>query len=217
MKRSAVALGVAAIILLAAALAYYHFQLAPRIRAGRLEARHSDPSSRPGVSGFRYETRRGIEDIGNSSGRVVVVDVWASWCPPCVEGIPRLVALAERYRDAPFDLLGLSVDSGGWEDLKPFLERHPQINYRVAVPHPAPAFQLNTLVDLGPLGNVAVLPTFFVIDPQGRLAGKFVGSDGLPEVSDLVGRLLGNSSDESPGPDGRAIDTSSDGKISDNS
>ena len=217
MKRSAVALGVAAIILLAAALAYYHFQLAPRIRAGRLEARHSDPSSRPGVSGFRYETRRGIEDIGNSSGRVVVVDVWASWCPPCVEGIPRLVALAERYRDAPFDLLGLSVDSGGWEDLKPFLERHPQINYRVAVPHPPPAFQLNTLVDLGPLGNVAVLPTFFVIDPQGRLAGKFVGSDALPEVSDLVGRLLGNSTDESPGSDGRAIDTSSGGKISDNS
>ena len=217
MKRSAVALGVAAILLLAAALAYYHFQLAPRIRSGRLEARHSDPSSRPGVSGFRYETRRGIEDMGDSSGRVVVVDVWASWCPPCVEGIPRLVALAERYRDAPFDLLGLSVDSGGWEDLKPFLERHPQINYRVAVPHPPPAFQLNTLVDLGPLGNVAVLPTFFVIDPQGRLAGKFVGSDALPEVSDLVGRLLGNSTDESPGSDGRAIDTSSGGKISDNS
>ncbi len=217
MKRSTVALGVAAIILLAAALAYYHFQLAPRIRSGRLEARHSDPSSRPGVSGFRYETRRGIEDMGDSSGRVVVVDVWASWCPPCVEGIPRLVALAERYRDAPFDLLGLSVDSGGWEDLKPFLERHPQINYKVAVPHPPPAFQLNTLVDLGPLGNVAVLPTFFVIDPQGRLAGKFVGSDALPEVSDLVGRLLGNSTDESPGSDGRAIDTSSGGKISDNS
>ena len=217
MKRSTVALGVAAILLLAAALAYYHFQLAPRIRSGRLEARHSDPSSRPGVSGFRYETRRGIEDMGDSSGRVVVVDVWASWCPPCVEGIPRLVALAERYRDAPFDLLGLSVDSGGWEDLKPFLERHPQINYKVAVPHPPPAFQLNTLVDLGPLGNVAVLPTFFVIDPQGRLAGKFVGSDALPEVSDLVGRLLGNSTDESPGSDGRAIDTSSGGKISDNS
>ena len=196
MKRSAVALGVAAIMLLAAALAYYHFQLAPRIRAGRREARHSDPSSRPGVSGFRYETRRGIENIGDSSGRVVVVDVWASWCPPCVEGIPRLVALAERYRDAPFDLLGLSVDSGGWEDLKPFLERHPEINYRVAVPHPAPAFQLNTLVDLGPLGNVAVLPTFFVIDPQGRLAGKFVGSDALPEVSELVGRLLGEISSD---------------------
>ena len=193
MKRSALALGAAAIILLGAALAYYHFQLAPRIRAGRLEARHSDPSSRPGVSGFRYETRRGIEGIGDVSGRVVVVDVWASWCPPCVEGIPRLVALAERYRDAPFDLLGLSVDSGGWEDLKPFLERHPEINYRVAVPHPPPAFQLNTLVDLGPLGNVAVLPTFFVIDPQGRLAGKFVGSDALPEVSELVGRLLGDS------------------------
>lgn len=195
MKRLPLALGVAGIILLASALAYYHFQVAPRVRTGRLAGRYAEPASRPGMGGFRFETRRGIEGIGDYSGRVVVIDVWASWCPPCVEGIPRLVALAERFREAPFDLVGLSVDRGGWEDLGPFLERHPEINYRVAVPHPAPAFQLYTLVDLDPLGEVAVLPTFFVIDPQGRLAGKFVGSNTLPEVSALAGRLLEEISD----------------------
>ena len=196
MKRLPLALGVAGIILLASALAYYHFQVAPRFRTGRMAGRYADPASRPEVGGFRFETRRGVEDIGDYSGRVVVVDVWASWCPPCVEGIPRLVALAERFREAPFDLVGLSVDRGGWEDLDPFLERHPEINYRVAVPHPPPAFLLRTLVDLDPLGDVAVLPTFFVIDSQGRLAGKFVGSNTLPEVSALAGRLLEENSRE---------------------
>lgn len=195
MKRLPVALGVAAIILLASALAYYHYQVAPRIRTGRLAGRYSDPASRPEMGGFRFETRQGIEGVGDYSGKVVVIDVWASWCPPCVEGIPRLVALAERFREAPFDLVGLSVDSGGWEDLEPFLERHPEINYKVAVPHPPPAFLLHTLVDLDPLGDVAVLPTFFVIDPQGRLAGKFVGSNTLPEVTALAGRLLEEISD----------------------
>lgn len=195
MKRLSPALGAAAIILLASAFAYYHFEVAPRIRAGRLAGRYVDPASRPQVSGFRFETRRGVEGIGDYSGRVVVIDVWASWCPPCVEGLPRLVALAERFRDAPFDLVGLSVDRGGWEDIDPFLERHPEINYRVAVPHPAPAFQLETLVDLNPLGEVAVLPTFFVIDSRGRLAGKFVGSDKLPEVAALAERLLEEVSD----------------------
>ncbi len=195
MKRLPLALGVAGIILLGSALAYYHFQVAPRIRSGRMAGRYADPASRPDVGGFHFETRRGVEDIGDFSGRVVVVDVWASWCPPCVEGIPRLVALAERFRAAPFDLLGLSVDRGGWEDLDPFLERHPEINYRVAVPHPPPAFLLRTLVDLDPLGDVATLPTFFVIDPQGRLAGKFVGANTLPEVSAMAGRLLEENSD----------------------
>ena len=196
MKRLPLALGVAGIILLASALAYYHFQVAPRFRTGRMAWRYADPASRPEVGGFCFDTRRGVEDIGDYSGRVVVVDVWASWCPPCVEGIPRLVALAERFREAPFDLVGLSVDRGGWEDLDPFLERHPEINYRVAVPHPSPAFLLRTLVDLDPLGDVAVLPTFFVIDSQGRLAGKFVGSNTLPEVSALAGRLLEENSRE---------------------
>ena len=195
MKRFPLVAGAAGILLLASVLAYYQFQVAPRIRHGRLEARYSDPASRPDVSGFRLETRRGIEGIGDFSGRVVVIDVWASWCAPCVESIPRLVALSERYRDAPFDLVGLSVDRGGWDDIDPFLERRPEINYKVAVPHPAPAFQLDTLVDLAPLGEVAVLPTFFVIDPKGRLAGKFVGSKTLPEVSALADRLLEESSD----------------------
>ena len=195
MKRLPLTLGVAGIVLLASAFAYYHLEVAPRIRAGRLAGRYADPASRPELKGFRFETRRGVEGIGDYSGRVVVIDVWASWCPPCVEGLPRLVALAERFRDTPFDLVGLSVDRGGWKDLDPFLERHPEINYRVAVPHPAPAFLLETLVDLDPLGDVAVLPTFFVIDSRGRLAGKFVGSDTLPEVSALADRLLEEVSD----------------------
>ena len=196
MKRSPLKLGVAGIILLASAFAYYHFEVAPRIRAGRLAGSYADPASRPEVSGFRFETRRGVEGIGDYSGRVVVVDVWASWCPPCVEGIPRLVALAERFTNAPFDLVGLSVDRGGWEDLNPFLERYPEINYEVAVPHSLPTFHLYALVDLDPLGDVAVLPTFFVIDSRGRLAGKFVGSNTLPEVSALADRLLDEISGE---------------------
>ena len=195
MKRLSLTLGVAGIILLASAFAYYHFEVTPRIRTGRLAGRHTDPASRPEVDGFRFETRRGVEGIGDYSGRVVVVDVWASWCAPCVEGIPRLVALAERFRDAPFNLVGLSVDRGGWEDLNPFLKRYPEINYEVAVPHSPPAFQFYTLVDLDPLGEVAVLPTFFVIDGRGRLAGKFVGSNTLPEVAALAGRLLEEISD----------------------
>ncbi len=193
MKRLRIVLGVVGIILLAAA-SYYYVQVAPRIRAGRQEGRFPDPALRVSVSGFRFETQQGIREIGDFSGSVVVVDVWASWCPPCVEGIPHLVALAEKYQAASFEIVGLSVDSGGWEDIRPFLEKHPEINYTVAVPNPRPDFQLETLVDLDPLGEVAVLPTFFVIDPQGRLAGKFVGADGLPEVSSLVERLLQENS-----------------------
>ena len=49
MKRSPLALGVAGIVLLASVLAYYHFEVAPRIRTGRLAGHYTEPSSRPEV------------------------------------------------------------------------------------------------------------------------------------------------------------------------
>ncbi len=51
----------------------------------------------------------------------------------------------------------VSLDKNGWADIKPFLQQHPEINYTVAVPHPTPRFQLVTIVDLKPLGNIAAL------------------------------------------------------------
>jgi len=188
------ALPLLVLVTLAAAVALYHTVLVPRIKAGKAQGQFLDQASREDVGAFGFETASGVQSLADLRGKAVVVDVWATWCPPCIGDIPRVVALADKYRDRPVRVIGLSVDKNRWAAVRPFLQNHPEINYTVAVPHPMPLFQLVTIVDLKPLGKVAAVPTVFVIDREGRLAAKFVGDDRYQEIDAFVATLLGEGS-----------------------
>ena len=49
--------------------------------------------------------------LADYKGKVVLVDFWATWCPPCVASIPALSALAQKYHDRGFSILGVNVDA----------------------------------------------------------------------------------------------------------
>jgi|WetSurMetagenome_2_1015567.scaffolds.fasta_scaffold463714_1 thiol-disulfide isomerase/thioredoxin len=180
------------LILVALALAAYYFgRVAPLIKAGKRQGIYSSVSSRPTVAGFGFEALDGShQSIAAFKGKVVVIDVWATWCGTCLHNIPNIVKLRNAFRDKPVEIIGVDVDDEGWAKVKPFLQRHPEINYTMAIPYPASSFQLKTIVDLKPLGNVSAIPTIFVIDRQGRLAGKFIELGHEQEIEDLVSRLL---------------------------
>lgn len=169
---------------------FYFGKIKPMISAGKQEGQFLTQETRRPIENFQFETKTGLQRLGDYKGKVVLVDVWASWCAPCLEGIPKLVSMANKYQTEPFQILALSVDEKGWLDLTPFLQKHPEINYPIAVPYPAPGFHLDTVFDLNPLGNVAALPTVFVIDRQGRLAAKFVGAGRYQEIDAFVAKLL---------------------------
>ena len=180
------------IVLIALGLTGYYFgKVKPLITAGKREGVYSSVSSRPVVTGFGFKTLNGApQTIANLKGKVVVVDVWATWCGTCLYSIPKIVALRRKYQDQPVEIIGLDVDDEGWEKVKPFLQTHPEINYTLALPYPASSFQLKTIVDLKPLGSVSAIPTVFVVDRQGRLAGKFIETGHEAEMDDLIARLL---------------------------
>jgi thiol-disulfide isomerase/thioredoxin len=170
---------------------YYLVRVAPLIRAGKQAGVYASVSDRPSVAAFGYETENGIRrSIAGLNGKVVVMDVWATWCGTCLYSIPKMVELRNKYRNKPVELVGLDVDDGGWTKVKPFLQGHAEINYTLAVPYPASSFQLKSIVDLEPLGKVSAIPTVFVVDRQGRLAGKFIENGHEQEIDDLVARLL---------------------------
>lgn len=177
-------------IVLLVSLFYYYNEIVPRIKSGKQEVHFLDPSLRQSVSSFKFETERAIKKVKDFTGNVVVVYVWASWCPPCVEGTPGLISLVKKFENAQVNIFGLSVDDNGWEGIEAFLKNHPDINYTIAIPYPKPAFQFETIVDLNPLGQVAALPTFFVIDQNGKLAGKFVGAGHLLDVEIMINKLI---------------------------
>ena len=103
-------------------------------------------------------------DLSSLRGKVVLVNFWATWCPPCREEIPDLVALQAKYKDE-LQIVGISQDSGSADEVARFARDHG-MNYPVVMSTP-------DIERLFP--NVYALPTTFVIDRDGKLAQKHVG------------------------------------------
>lgn len=97
-------------------------------------------------------------------GKVVLVNFWATWCPPCRAEIPDLVALQTRYADR-LQVIGVSQDEGSVEVVRRFAaEQH--MNYPIVMMTPE--------LEKG-FPGIAALPTSFVVDRSGRVVQKHVG------------------------------------------
>ena len=97
-------------------------------------------------------------------GKIVLVNFWATWCPPCRAEIPDLVALQEKYRDH-LVIVGIAEDEGSVDGVKRFVAEH-KINYPIVMSTP----ELRKIFPA-----VMALPTTFVLDRDGNLAQKNVG------------------------------------------
>ncbi|PYR95119.1 MAG: hypothetical protein DMF84_01995 [Acidobacteria bacterium] len=97
-------------------------------------------------------------------GKVVLVNFWATWCPPCREEIPDLVALQQKYPDQ-LQIIGISQDAAPAEAVQQFAAARG-MNYPTVMSTPE-------IEKLFP--GVYALPTTFLIDREGRLAKKHVG------------------------------------------
>jgi thiol-disulfide isomerase/thioredoxin len=123
-------------------------------------------NSRAGAWTLLDGRRAGLE---NFRGEVVVLDFYATYCPPCLEEVPHLVKLQKRYGPQGFRVVGLNV--GGEEDqakVPDFVKRF-QIQYELANPD-------EETVDMFLAGNSSI-PQTFVFDRQGQLVKHFVGFD----------------------------------------
>jgi thiol-disulfide isomerase/thioredoxin len=104
--------------------------------------------------------------LAEYKGKVVLVDVWATWCPPCRKALPEVAEL-QRKGGTDFVVLAISVDKKGWEDVKPFLGQHPELGLRAAVP--------DGPTGLEPFGSIPGIPTTLVIDREGRIRTRWSG------------------------------------------
>ena len=111
-------------------------------------------------------------------GKVVLVNFWATWCPPCRAEIPDLIKLQEKYRDK-LVVLGISEDEAPLEEVKAFVNEQ-KMNYPVAMVTP----EVHRIFK-----GVAALPTTFVIDPQGKVQQRHVGLLN-PENTELETQVL---------------------------
>lgn len=99
-------------------------------------------------------------------GKVVIVEFWATWCPPCRESVPELNEVYEKYKGKNFELLGISVDKGGdaLSSVRAFVKEH-------AVLYPVLLDDRNVNSSFG----VGSIPVMFVIDKEGKVVKRHTG------------------------------------------
>lgn len=121
--------------------------------------------------------------LSKLKGRVVLIEFWATWCPPCRESIPAMNELYRKYNDKGLVLLGISVDKGQnvEEDLRAFVKEY-SIQYPVAID----SKNINNLY------GVYSIPTTVLIDKEGKIALKNIGysSEIEERLSSEIERLL---------------------------
>jgi len=120
----------------------------------------------PEAPHFVLEDLNGNEiTLDDFKGKVLFLNFWATWCPPCREEIPGFVDIYEIYNDEGMEILGVSLDRRGKEVVRKFAEKY-EINYPMAMGN-------NQLIKDYQPGQY--IPTTIVIDRQGRIRDKHVG------------------------------------------
>lgn len=107
--------------------------------------------------------------LSDFKGKIVLIDFFATWCPPCRAGIPDLLSIKEEYKN-DVEILGISLDESTGpnatrQDLIPFM-KELKINYPVV-------YYTNDVITK--FGGVEAIPTTFIIDKEGNIYSKYVG------------------------------------------
>ncbi|MBA4406223.1 hypothetical protein C0389_03015 [bacterium] len=118
--------------------------------------------------------------LSDLKGKVVIVDFWATWCPPCRKGIPDLIALKKKYGSKGFEIIGVSVDTETKSEVVPFIKDY-KINYPVVYGN------MNVYQQYG---GIRAIPTSFVIDKQGKIIASYEGLHPLQTYEDHIKKLL---------------------------
>lgn len=101
-------------------------------------------------------------DLAALRGKVVLIDFWATWCPPCVEEVPDVVAVYDKFREQGFEIVGISLD----ED-KEALEKFTKEN---KMPWPQFFDGKGWENELAQRFKIQSVPTMWLLDREGKLA-----------------------------------------------
>ena len=107
--------------------------------------------------------------LADKKGKVVLVNMWATWCGPCRKEMPALIEMQETYRDKGFEVIGLDVDNESADEIKAFAAEM-KLNYQLGWADEAFFNQFNKVAQ----GNGAI-PQTILFNRDGNMTGIFTG------------------------------------------
>jgi peroxiredoxin len=131
---------------------------------------------------FTFKDQPGKErSLSQLRGRVVLVNFWATWCPPCIDEMPSMQQLQRRMANKPFEMLALSVDDS-WASVNRFMKENN--------------FTLPVYADfdkrVSTLYGTHMWPETYIVDKRGKVAYKVIGAKDWtsPEVLKFLDVLV---------------------------
>jgi thiol-disulfide isomerase/thioredoxin len=121
--------------------------------------------------------------LSDFRGKVVILDFWATWCPPCRAEIPGFVEIQKKYADKGFTMIGVSLDREGPSVVKPFIVKFG-MNYPVVMGNQKVAADY---------GGITAIPTTFIIDRQGFIVAGYQGFTMQSIFESVIAGLLENA------------------------
>jgi len=133
------------------------------------------------------ELKDTLLDLKKYRGKVIYLDFWATWCPPCKKSMPFLNALRNELVDQGFEIIAINVDENS-EDARQFLKQHP-VNYLIAMD---PAGKCPSEY------NLMAMPSAYFIDRQGIVRYIHLGfrKSDEQEIRHQVMALLGEKNEK---------------------
>jgi thiol-disulfide isomerase/thioredoxin len=157
------------VLLMVCAVAAFFALITSRNSASGSPVAETVDFSLPGIDGKQRK-------LSDYRGKWVVVNYWATWCPPCLEEIPELVNFYEDHKDKNAVVIGVNFEDIDIPQLKTFVD-----DYFMSYPivHSKPAARSD-------LGLISGLPTSFLISPDGKLVAKQTG----PVTADMINGFI---------------------------
>ena len=116
--------------------------------------------------------------LAELKGKVVLVEFWATWCPPCRDEIPVIERLHKLYGDKGLTVLAISMDEGDWDEVKAFAKER-KISYTV----------LKGTEDVSTEYMVRLIPATFLIDKEGKINKQYMGGSNEALEQDIKALL----------------------------
>lgn len=117
--------------------------------------------------------------LERNKGKVVVVDLWATWCPPCRKEIPGFINLYNKHKGNGVEIIGIAFDENGAEVVPSFMKK-TGINYPVYLGGG----------DVAEAHDLQAYPTTIIYGKNGRVANKHIGFVSEKEFDDEISILL---------------------------